>query len=79
MGFGAPMSQWIRGDFGRQVKASMMSSRLLDRGFFNRQYIANLFKDHLSGRRDNSLYIWTLFNLTAWYDYWIDGDSHASV
>lgn len=79
MGFGAPMSQWLGGDFGRQVEASMMSSRLLDRGFFNRQYIANLFKDHLSGRRDNSLYIWTLFNLTAWYDYWIDGDSPESV
>lgn len=71
MGFGAPMSQWLRGDFGKQVEASIMSSRLLDRGFFNRQYIANLFKDHHSGRRDNSLYIWTLFNLTEWYDYWI--------
>jgi asparagine synthase (glutamine-hydrolysing) len=77
MGFGAPMSQWIRGDFGRQVEASLMSSRLLDRGFFNRDYITNLFRDHHSGRRDNSLYIWTLFNLTAWYDYWIDGDAHA--
>jgi asparagine synthase (glutamine-hydrolysing) len=79
MGFGAPMSQWMRGDFGGQVEASMMSSRLLDRGFFNRDYIANLFKEHHTGRRDNSLYIWTLFNLTAWYDYWIDGDSHESV
>ena len=57
----------------------MMSSRLLDRGFFQRDYIVNLFKDHHSGRRDNSLYIWTLFNLTAWYDYWIDGDSYEAV
>jgi asparagine synthase (glutamine-hydrolysing) len=79
MGFGAPMSQWIGGDFGRQVEASLMSSRLLDCGFFNRDYIANLFKEHHTGRRDNSLYIWTLFNLTAWYDYWIDGDAHESV
>lgn len=73
MGFGAPMSQWMRGDFGKQVAAALMSSRLLDRGFFNRSYIEQLFKDHQTGRRDNSLYIWTLFNLTAWYDYWIDG------
>jgi asparagine synthase (glutamine-hydrolysing) len=75
MGFGAPMSQWMRGAFGKQVEASMLSSSLLERGFFNRSYIANLFKDHNAGRRDNSLYIWTLFNLTAWYDYWIGGSA----
>lgn len=75
MGFGAPMTQWMRGDFGREVEQSMLSSRLLDRGFFRKDYIRDMFKDHHSGRRDNSLYIWTLFNLSAWYDYWIEGKS----
>lgn len=73
MGFGAPMSQWLKGDFGRHVEDAVSSSRLLDRGFFDRSHIAQLFADHVSGRRDNSLYLWTLFNLTAWYDYWIEG------
>jgi asparagine synthase (glutamine-hydrolysing) len=72
MGFGAPMSQWMRGAFGKHVEASVLSSRLLNRGFFNKGYIQDLFHDHFSGRRDNSLYLWTLFNLTAWYDYWIE-------
>lgn len=73
MGFGAPMSQWMRGDFGRHVKASVTTSRLMNRGYFDRANIDALFSDHFSGSRDNSLYLWTLFNLTAWYDYWIDG------
>jgi asparagine synthase (glutamine-hydrolysing) len=73
MGFGAPMSQWMRGDFGGHVRQSVLGSKLLDRGFFNRAHVAQLFTDNASGRRDNSLYLWTLFNLTAWYDYWIDG------
>lgn len=73
MGFGAPMSQWMRGDFGQQVSSEIMSSRLLDRGWLDRSFIANLINDHRAGRRDTSLYIWTLYNLTAWYDYWIDG------
>jgi asparagine synthase (glutamine-hydrolysing) len=72
MGFGAPMSQWLKGDFGHQVQASLLNSGLLERGFFRRDYIENLFADHRSGRRDNSLYLWTLFNLTAWYDYWVE-------
>lgn len=79
MGFGAPMSQWMKGDFGRHVEKSVMSSRLLDRGYFERDHIRGLFNDHYSGRRDNGLYLWTLFNLTAWYDYWIDGSRSQAV
>ena len=72
MGFGAPMADWLRGDFGRQAEAAVMSSKLLTRGYFNNEYIQDLFNDHRNGVRDTSLYIWTLFNLTSWYDYWID-------
>ena len=72
MGFGAPMAQWLRGDFGRQVEAGILGSGLMKRGYFNREYISELISDHRAGRADNSLYIWTLFNLTSWYDYWID-------
>jgi len=79
MGFGAPMTQWLRGDFGRRVEGELLRSRLLDRGWLNRAYISRLCAEHRSGRRDNSLYIWTLFNLTAWYSYWIDGRSGAAA
>ncbi len=79
MGFGAPMTQWLRGAFGLRVETAIMHSRLLDRGWFNADYIQRLCADHRSGRRDNSLYIWTLYNLTAWYDYWIDGRRSAAA
>ncbi|KZB51836.1 hypothetical protein TH44_02495 [Thalassospira xiamenensis] len=72
MGFGAPMAEWLRGDFGREAERRVMSSRLLTRGHFDISYIQRLFDDHRSQRADYSLYIWTLFNLTSWYDYWID-------
>ncbi|MFP8835081.1 asparagine synthase (glutamine-hydrolyzing) [Hydrogenophaga sp. XSHU_21] len=72
MGFGAPMADWLRGDFGRQAEQAVMGSGLLRRGHFNIEHVRQLFDDHRSGRRDTSLYLWTLFNLTSWYDYWID-------
>ena len=72
MGFGAPMADWLRGDFGRKAEADVLGSGLLRRGHFNVEHIRQLFNDHRSGARDNSLYLWTLFNLTSWYDYWID-------
>lgn len=79
MGFGAPMTQWLRGDFGKRVEAGILGSRLLDRGWFDRDYVQRLCSDHRSGRRDNSLYVWTLYNLTAWYDYWVDGRRNAAA
>ncbi|WP_283842000.1 asparagine synthase (glutamine-hydrolyzing) [Bradyrhizobium japonicum] len=72
MGFGAPMSDWMRSDFGRAVRASVFSSGLMRRGFLKPAYIEKLFDWHFTGRTDTSLYLWAIFNLTAWYDLWID-------
>jgi asparagine synthase (glutamine-hydrolysing) len=71
MGFGAPMREWLRGEFGKQAESSILGSPLLKRGFFNNEFVASLIRDHRQEKRDNSLYVWALFNLTAWYDYWI--------
>jgi asparagine synthase (glutamine-hydrolysing) len=73
MGFGAPMSQWLRGEFGRRVESTLGSSRLMNDGLFNRDYVMRICREHREGRNDYSLYIWTLFNLVAWFDYWVDG------
>jgi asparagine synthase (glutamine-hydrolysing) len=72
MGFGAPMSNWLKTEFGNFVEKSVLSSGLIQAGYFNVAYIRRLFADHRSGRRENGVYIWVLFNLTAWYGYWIE-------
>jgi asparagine synthase (glutamine-hydrolysing) len=73
MGFGAPMSQWLKSEFGNFVETSILSSGLIEAGYFNEVHIRKLFADHRSGRLENAVYIWVLFNLTAWYGYWIEG------
>lgn len=72
-GFGAPMTKWLQSDFGEFVESSILSSGLVEKGFFNVEHIRRMFADHRSGRRENAVYIWVLFNLTAWYSYWIEG------
>jgi asparagine synthase (glutamine-hydrolysing) len=62
----------MRTDFGRAVRSSVLSSGLLRRGLLNVSYIQRLFDWHFSGRMDASLYLWAIYNLTAWYDLWID-------
>lgn len=72
MGFGAPMADWMRSDFGHAIRASVLASGLLRRGLLNVRYIEKLFDWHFRGRMDTSLYLWAIYNLTAWYDLWID-------
>ena len=76
-GFGAPMSNWLKGEFGVLAEDILFSSSLMKRGYFNLNVIRNLFRDHKAGRRDNALYLWSLINLVMWYDYWIDGGASA--
>jgi len=73
MGFGAPMAEWLRGDFGKQAEDAVLGSSLMQDGFFDREHIARRFKNHRDGRQDNALHLWLLFNLTAWHDHWIGG------
>ena len=72
MGFAAPMTEWLRGEFGRQAEIAVLKSPLMDRGFLNRDHIAEKFRDHREARHDYAIHLWTLFNLTSWYDHWID-------
>ena len=61
------------------MEAELLSSPLLKRNWFNAAYIRRLCTEHRGGRRDNSLYIWTLFNLAAWYGYWIERRPGAAL
>jgi asparagine synthase (glutamine-hydrolysing) len=72
MGFGAPMREWLRGDFGRAAERTVMESRLRSEGYFDYNFIGRLFARHARGE-DLSLPLWTLYNLTAWYDRWVEG------
>src|SRR5690606_32566582 len=49
MGFGAPMADWLRGNFGRQAESAVLGSKLLQRGFLNIDHIEELFRAHRDG------------------------------
>ena len=71
MGFAAPVANWLRDDFGREVEHDLLASPLVKDGLLKAQPIAELLAQHRAGHADHALHIWTLFNLTAWHDHWI--------
>jgi asparagine synthase (glutamine-hydrolysing) len=76
-GFGAPVSEWFRGDLYRPAMAGVFGSRLREEGFFDYEHVQGMFRAHRDGRRDHSWHLWTLYNLSRWYDYWIAGEARS--
>ena len=72
-GFGTPMPEWLRGDFGRQARAAIRSSTLAERGLLDLDVIDRLFAAHQGGRADWSYHLWNLHSVSRWHDRWIAG------
>jgi len=65
MGFSVPLARWFRGPLKARVQESILGSRLADTGWFNRDYLQELVRDHNNGSRDYSASIWTILMFEA--------------
>ena len=72
-GFGVPLDEWMRGRFGSFVWDGLFSSSLRRRNLFDYGFVKHLLTEHREGRANYSFYLWTLLNLSLWYERWIEG------
>jgi asparagine synthase (glutamine-hydrolysing) len=72
-GFGAPMSEWFRGDFGRRAQREIRESSLAERRLLDYEFIDELWRRHLGRHGDWASLLWTVYNVSAWHDYWVAG------
>jgi len=79
MGFGAPMVQWLRGDFGAAMRAELQSTRFFERFPASRKAVVDMLDRHREGRAEFALYVWTIYNAVAWFDYWVDKSREVRV
>jgi asparagine synthase (glutamine-hydrolysing) len=70
-GFGSPMEEWLRDDFGREAHAAVRSSALTERGLIDYAVVDRVFDAHRAGRGDWSKHLWTLYCASRWYDRWV--------
>jgi asparagine synthase (glutamine-hydrolysing) len=73
-GFGAPMEEWFRGDFGRRAQREIRESSLAERGLLNYDRLDALWEAHRNGG-NWSFHLWSVYNVSAWHDYWVAGRS----
>ena len=72
MGFGVPITHWLRGELAPFLRATLLSERSLRRGLFKPERVAHMVAEHTEGRRDYAHQLWTLMMLELWYQRFID-------
>ena len=72
-GFGVPLNEWMVDKLGGFVEESLFDSSLRRRELFDYGYIRQLIDMHRARRANHSFLLWSLLNLSLWYDRWIEG------
>ncbi len=65
-GLNLPVSLWFRGRLLDWLRSLLSPERLEERGLFRPQAVAGLLDEHVAGRRDHSLFLWSLAVLEVW-------------
>lgn len=67
MGFGVPVSHWLRGPLRGLLEDALLSEQFARRGYFNAPVVKALVREHLERRADHGSQIWNLMMLELWH------------
>ena len=67
MGFGVPLSLWFRGALRTFLWDHLGSASFTQRGIVSPAFVQQMLREHDSGRRDNSHWLWSLLMLELWF------------
>lgn len=69
MGFGVPLPDWLRGPL-RDWAEDLLDERKLGAQFINVRQVRELWKEHLSGRRNWAYALWNVLMFESWRRRW---------
>jgi asparagine synthase (glutamine-hydrolysing) len=75
-GFGAPVSEWFQGELGRRAQRQIKESALAERRLIDYEEVDRMWEAHRRGPVNWAFHLWNLYNVSAWYDYWVAGRSN---
>lgn len=73
MGFGIPISEWLRGPLKVWMTDLLSFEKIKRQGIIKPEIIHSMIKDHLDCKRNFHYQLWTILMFQAWYDKWSSG------
>jgi asparagine synthase (glutamine-hydrolysing) len=69
-GFGAPVTEWLRGDLQPWADALLCKERLQRDGIFDAAAVSALWQRFRQGERKWHTHLWNVLMFQAWHDHW---------
>ncbi len=66
-GFGVPVGDWLRASLKPELESYIDPKFIESQGLFKPDYITDLVKNHIAGKEDNSLRVWSFYAFQKWY------------
>jgi asparagine synthase (glutamine-hydrolysing) len=79
MGFGVPVGRWFRGELKDFLVQTLEGGSLVTQGYFKKDAVSALIREHCSGASNHEFRLWTLLNLELWYHMFIDKKREVTV
>lgn len=67
-GFEVPIGDWFRNELKEDMINTLSECNLSQHSYFNKTYVTQIIKEHLSTKIDHSWKIWTLYCFQKWYN-----------
>lgn len=65
-GFSSPDNSWFKGESIKFVKAKLLNENANIYKYMNEKAVHNLINEHLNGKENRRLFIWSLLNFEEW-------------
>jgi asparagine synthase (glutamine-hydrolysing) len=78
-GFSPPDQSWYRGPTMDYIRELLLDPRSLERGYFQPAYVKRVLEEHLEGRVNHRLLIWSLLSFEWWNRLFMDDDAAAAL
>ncbi len=74
-GFDAPVGPWFKSSLRSYLTTVLDSRSVAESGLLSPSHVDRLVREHLSGRHDHSMPLWSVLSLEAWYRHYIEDGS----
>ena len=65
-GFGIPLGDWLRGPLREWAESLLDKQRLQREGYFNVNFVRELWHAHLTGKRNHQSLLWSILMFQTW-------------
>jgi len=71
-GFTLPITDWMRNELKGAVMTLLLEPRTIERGYFKKEVIERMLKEHQQKERDHATALWLLLTFELWHRNYLE-------